>query len=87
MAKGKEETNKPAKLFRRGGVGVSVWRREHEGEVFYNVTPSRAFKRKGSEDDDPFEYSDNFSTDDVPVLSRLLDMAFAWIVSQSAKAE
>ena len=75
----------PAKLFRRGGVAVSVWRREHEGEVFYNVAPSRAFKRKGADENDPFEYSDNFGTDDVPTLARLLDMAFAWIVSQSAK--
>jgi hypothetical protein len=79
------EQNKPAKLLRRGGVAVSIWRREHEGEVFYNVTPSRAFKRKGADEGDPFEYSDNFSTDDLPTLSRLLDMAFAWIVSQAAK--
>lgn len=78
-------TVQPARTFRRGGVAVSVWRREHEGEVFYNATPSRAFKRKNATDKDPFEYSDNFSTDDLPILSRLLDMAFAWIVSQSAQ--
>lgn len=79
-----EAKQTPAKIFRRGAVSVSVWRREHEGEVFYNATPSRAFKRKNATENDPFEYSDSFSTDDLPILSRLTDMAFAWIVSQSA---
>jgi hypothetical protein len=83
---GTETKQKPAKMFRRGGIGVSVWRREHEGEVFYSVTPSRAFKRKDASENDPFEYSDNFSTDDLPVLARLLDRAFYWILDQAAQS-
>ena len=76
------EKQKPAKKFRAGAIGVSVWPREHQGKVFYSATASRAFTK---DDGKTFEYSDSFDRDDLPIVSALLNQAFSWIVAQQAK--
>ena len=78
-----EETkNKPVKQFRAGAIGVSVFKREHNGEFFYNAVPSRAYTR---DDGKTFEYSDSFDRNDLPVLAALLNQAFSYIVATTAK--
>jgi len=77
-----EPSKKPVKQFRAGAVGVSIFRREHNGELYYNATPSRAYTR---DDGRSWEYSDSFSRDELPIVAKLLEMAFSWIVSQTAK--
>jgi hypothetical protein len=81
-----DEKQKPVKQYRRGAVGVSIWRRETttpEGQqVFYNATASRAFTR---DDGKTFEYSDSFGADDLPTVAALLNLAFTWIVTQQGK--
>lgn len=77
-----QEKQKPIKQFRCGAVAVAVWKKEHNGEVFYSATPSRAFTR---DDGKTFEYSDTFNREDLPVLATLLNGAFYFIVGQSAK--
>jgi hypothetical protein len=77
---------KPVKSYRRGAIGVSIWRKEIQtadgAKVIYDVTPSRAFTR---DDGKTFEYTDTYNSDDVPTLAALLSLAFAWVVSQTAK--
>jgi hypothetical protein len=78
------ETQKtpPIKQFRCGAIGVSVWKREHKGEFFYNATASRAFTR---DEGKSFEYSDSFGRDDLPIVASLLQQAFSFIVAQTSK--
>lgn len=77
-----EETKvKPVKQFRCGAVGVSVFKREHNGDVFYNATPSRAYTK---DDGKTWNYSDSFSRDELPVVAALMNQAFSFIVAQSA---
>ena len=76
------KTTAPVKTFRAGATSVSIFQREHDGETYYNATPSRAYTR---DDGKTWEYSDSFGRDELPVVGRLLDMAFAWIVSQNQK--
>ncbi len=77
-----EETkNRPAKQFRCGAVSVSVFKREHNGEIFYNATPSRAYTK---DDGKTWQYSDSFNRDELPLVASLLNQAFSWIVAQSA---
>ena len=76
----KETKQKPAKQFRAGAISVAIFKRDHNGETFYNATPSRAYtKDNGS----TWVILTTLIKSDLPVISRLLDMAFAWIVSQS----
>ena len=37
-------TNKPAKTFRDGAVGLSIWERQGKKGVFYDFTLSRSYK-------------------------------------------
>jgi hypothetical protein len=80
MAKEKE---KPIKQLRCGALSVAIWKREHKEDVFYSLTPSRAYKEKDSEE---WSYSDSLNHDDLPVMAQLLNMAFAWITVERAKA-
>ena len=79
-----EEKNKPVKQYRRGAIGVSIWKREIESpegtQVFYSATASRAYTK---DDGKTFVYSDSFDTDDLPKVAALLNLAFTWIVSQA----
>jgi hypothetical protein len=75
-----EIKNRPTKQFRCGAVSVSVFKREHNGEVFYNATPSRAYTK---DDGKTWNYSDSFSRDELPVVAALMNQAFSWVVAQS----
>lgn len=77
-----EEQIKPIKQFSSGALRVSVWKREHNGEFFYNATASRAFTR---DEGKSWEYSDSFGRDDLPIVAALLNQAFSFIVAQQAR--
>jgi len=74
----KETTaNKPVQKFRSGAIEVAVWLKTGEKGPFYSVTMSRSYK-SGEE----WKQADSFSGDDVIVLTKLLDMASTWMLSQ-----
>ena len=83
-----EPKQKPINSYRRGALGVSIWRREantKDGtQVFYSATASRAFTK---DDGATFEYSDSFNADDLPTVAALLNLAFTWIVTQESNAK
>lgn len=83
MAFKPKEDSKPVKQFRCGALSVAIWKREHKDGVFYSATPSRSYKEKDSEE---WSYSDSLNYDDLPVMAQLLNMAFAWITVERAKA-
>lgn len=83
-----EENKKPVKQFKCGALGVSVWERRHNDEVFYNATASRAFldKKDTSESaEGTWKYTDSFGRDDLPIVASLLNTAFSWIVITTTK--
>lgn len=83
VAMSEQAKQKPERVFRRGALSVSVWKRERQTdtgvETYYNATPQRAFTR---DDGKTWEYSDSFGTDDLPTVAALLQAAFYWIVGQ-----
>jgi len=79
---GSEAGQKPVKQFRCGAVSVAVWRREANGKVFWNATPSRGYT---VDDGATWLYTDSFGREELPVLAALLNQAFSWITAQAAQ--
>jgi hypothetical protein len=82
------ENAKPEKQFRAGALSVSVWKRTHNDEVFYNATPQRAYldKKDTSESaEGTWKYTDSMGRDDLPIIAALLNTAFSWIVVTQTK--
>jgi hypothetical protein len=68
-------SNKPAKTFREGAIGLSVWERQGKKGVFYDFTVSRSYKNgeKGS------AYASTFRADNAEAVIRVVSEAAAWI--------
>jgi len=77
-----EPPQKPVKQFRAGALAVSIWKSTHEEKTYHAATVSRAFTRDNGT---TWEYSTQYDANDLPTVARLLDMAFAWIVTQGGK--
>jgi hypothetical protein len=71
---------KPAHKIRSGAIEVAIWAKAGEKGSFYSVTMSRSYKQ-GEE----WKQADGYTGDDALVLSKLLDMAAAWMISNPAK--
>jgi hypothetical protein len=78
-----EAASKPVHVHRSGALSASVWQREHNGQIFYNVTCQRAFTR---DEGKTWEYSENYGRDDLPVVSALMIAAWNTIRSLENKA-
>lgn len=76
-----EVKNQPVKQFRCGAVGVSVFKRQHNGDTFYNATPSRSYTK---DDGKTWAYSYSFNRDELSVVAALLNQAFSWITAHTA---
>lgn len=72
----------PVHEIRVGAVRAAIWAnvsREHR--TFFNVTVSRLYR-----DADQFRESQSFGRDELPVLSKAVELAWAWIWNQSSAA-
>lgn len=74
--------NKPAHEVRLGKIRVTIWpnRSPNQG-TWYSVTVSRSYK-----DGDAWKETSSFRRDDLPVVARAIDMAYAWIWGQERPA-
>jgi hypothetical protein len=72
----------PAHKLRDGAIEVAIWRNDGEKGPFYTVTHRRSYK-VGEE----WKDSDSYGTDDLLHLTKLLDMAHTWILSQQQHAK
>ena len=80
MAQKKEE---PVKKIRLGRIDATVWANQTEkGDVWFNVTVSRSYK-----DGDKWKEASGFRRDDLPILAKAVDMAYAWIWGQDVPAD
>ena len=74
-------TNKPAKTFRDGAVGLSIWERQGKKGVFYDFTLSRSYKNgeNGS------AYASTFRAENSEAIVRVVSEAVAWIREQAGR--
>jgi len=74
--------NKPAQEFRLGRIRAAVWLNQNgNGEAWHTVTVTRSYK-----DGDEWRDTTTFRRDDLPMVAKVADMAFAWIWNQTGKS-
>ncbi len=72
----------PAKKFRLGRIKVAIWENQtKKGEVWFNIEITRSYK-----EGDEWQESTKFGRDDLPIVAKAADMAYAWIWEQDGKA-
>ncbi len=73
-------TKKPVHEIRLGKIRAAIWGNgNRESAIWFTVTVTRLYK-----DDEGWKDSVSFCRDDLPVVSKLMDLAFAWIWDHQA---
>lgn len=72
--------SQPAHKFRFQNLSVTIWRNKNDKGTWYTVNPARSYKAG----DETWKESDSLGADDLPIMSALLDQAFAWVCKQQA---
>ena len=75
--------NRPVRELRLGGVRAAIW--ENTGGphgAWFSVSVSRLYK-----DGERWKESSSFRRDDLPVVGKLMEMAYAWIWDQESAPE
>ena len=71
---------KPTHEIRLGRIRAAIWTNENgQNDVWFNVTVSRLYK-----DGDDWNDSTSFGRDDLPLVAKVMDMAYAWIWNRQA---
>lgn len=69
------EKKKPAHEIKLGRIRATIWLNQTaDADVWFNVTVSRLFK-----DENGWRDADSFRRDDLPIVSKAVDMAYDWI--------
>ena len=73
-----EEKQKPVKEVRLGRIRAAVWANQsRDYSIWFSVTVSRLYR-----DGEQWKDTQSFRRDDLPVVAKVLDMAYAWIWKQ-----
>ena len=71
---------KPAHEIRLGRIRAAIWANHTDNrEIWFNITVSRLYK-----DGDQWKDTTAFGRDDLPLLAKVADMAYAWIWGHQA---
>ena len=73
---------KPVHEIRLGRIRAAIWENETQNGSLHNVTFSRLYK----DDEDQWSDSASFGRDDLPLLSKVADMAHTWIFQQKQES-
>jgi hypothetical protein len=77
------QAKKPAHEIRLGRIRAAIWANETENrQVWFNVTVSRLYK-----DGDQWKDTATYRRDDLPIVAKVVDMAYAWIWGQDVPAD
>ena len=78
------EKNEPIHEIKLGRIRATIWENQTEDkdDVWYNVVPSRLYKSG-----DKWKDTTSFRRDDLPIVAKALDMAYAWIWHRQMKLE
>lgn len=70
--------NRPVHEFRLGSIRASVWANANDRQnVWFNVSIVRCYR-----DGDEWKTTSSFGRDDLPLVAKASEMAYAWIWSQ-----
>ena len=73
---------KPMHEIRLGRIRAAIWANQTSEEVvWFNVTVSRLYR-----DGDRWQDTATFRRDDLPIVAKVVDMAYAWIWGQKVPA-
>ena len=73
---------KPMHEIRLGRIRAAIWANQTSEEVvWFNVTVSRLYK-----EGDVWKDTSSFRRDDLPVVTKVVDLAYAWIWGQKVPA-
>lgn len=76
------QRSKPADEIRLGRIKATIWaNRAADGDVWFSVEIFRLYQDAGQ-----WHEATSFGRDDLPLVAKAADMAFAWIWSQSRQA-
>ena len=73
--------NKPVHQIRLSAIRAAIWlnRSRRTGESWFTVTVTRSYRDK-----EELKDTTTFRRDDLPIVSKVLEMAYTWIWEQSA---
>ena len=75
-----EEKQKPVHEIRLGRIRAAIWANQNQrNEVWFNVTVSRLYR-----DGARWQDTTSYRRDDLPLVSKVVNMAHAWIWDQDA---
>ena len=78
-----EEKQKPAHEIRLGRIRAAIWANTSDrGEVWFNVTVARLYK-----DGDRWQQTTSYRRDDLPLVSRVVNVAHIWIWEQETLSD
>lgn len=76
-------SQKPVHEIRLGRIRAAIWANHFNGQgTAFTTTITRSYK-----DGNVWSNSTSFFRDDLPIVAKIADMAYAWIWSQESPAE
>lgn len=69
---------KPVHEIRLRDLKAAVWANDAQGRTWFNVSITRRYEGQGQRGE-----SHSFRRDDLPVVSKLAEMAFAWLCTEA----
>jgi len=76
-------SQKPVHEIRLGRIRAAIWANYFDGQgMAFTTTITRSYK-----DGNVWSNSTSFFRDDLPIVAKIADMAYAWIWSQESPAE
>jgi hypothetical protein len=72
-----EKKARPVHEIRLGRIKAAIWENDTQNGTRHNVTLSRLYK-----DGDQWKDTQSFGRDDLPLVSKVSDMAHTWIFEQ-----
>ena len=73
--------NKPVHEIRLGRIKAAIWENSTANGVRHNVTILRIYR-----DGDQWNTSDSFGRDDLPLVTKVADLAHSWIYEHGQKS-
>ena len=76
--------NKPVHQIRLSAIRAAIWLNvsEKTGDQWFTVTVTRSYKDK-----EQLKDTNTFRRDDLPIVSKVVEMAYTWIWEQATPSE
>ena len=84
MEKANMANNKPVHQIRLSAIRAAIWLNlsEKTGDQWFTVTVTRSYKDK-----EQLKDTNTFRRDDLPIVSKVVEMAYTWIWEQATPIE